>query len=101
MDLRLLRYFLAIVDTGSVTAASRELYVAQPSLSRQLRRLEADLDLQLFTRADKRLVLTAAGREFVPIARDLITRAAQAQTMAASIASGTSPDLIVAGPTTT
>ncbi len=101
MDLRLLRYFLEIVDTGSVTAASKALFVAQPSLSRQLRRLESDLNLQLFTRSDKRLVLTAAGREFVPIARDLVARAAQAQTMVAAIATGASPDLVLAGPTTT
>jgi DNA-binding transcriptional LysR family regulator len=101
MDLRLLRYFLAIVDAGSVTAASKELYVAQPSLSRQLRRLESDLGLQLFSRTDKRLVLTAAGREFTPIARGLLARAAQAQTMVAAIATGASPDLVVAGPTTT
>lgn len=101
MDLRLLRYFLTIADCGSVTAASKMLYVAQPSLSRQLRRLEADLNLQLFSRGDKRLALTAAGRQFVPIARDLIARATQAETMAASIAAGTTPDLVIAAPTTT
>ncbi len=101
MELRLLRYFLAIVDTGSVTAASRELFVAQPSLSRQLRRLEGELQLQLFARVDRRLVLTDSGRRFVPIARDLLARAAHARTMVAALAASTTPDLVVAGPTTT
>ncbi|MDI6910939.1 LysR family transcriptional regulator [Nocardioides sp.] len=101
MDLRLLRYFLAIVDTGSVTAASKQLFVAQPSLSRQLRRFETDLGVQLFSRLDRRLVLTTAGRQFVPIARDLLARAAQAETMAAAIRAGSAPDLVVAAPTTT
>ena len=101
MDLRLLRYFLAIVDCGSVTAASKTLFVAQPSLSRQLRRFEAGLGLQLFSRTDRRLVLTTAGRQFVPIARDLLARAAQAETMAAAISADTTADLVVAAPTTT
>ncbi len=101
MDLRMLRYFLAIVDSGSVTAASKELFVAQPSLSRQLRRFETTLGVQLFNRLDRRLVLTTAGRQFVPIARDLLARASQAETMAAAIAAGTAPDLVVAAPTTT
>lgn len=101
MDLRMLRYFLAIVDCGSVTAASRQLFVAQPSLSRQLRRFEQTLGVQLFSRMDRRLVLTTAGRQLVPIARDLVARASQAETMAAAIASGTPPDLVVAAPTTT
>lgn len=101
MDLRMLRYFLAIVDCGSVTAASKALFVTQPSLSRQLRRFEATLGIQLFSRLDRRLVLTTAGRQFVPIARDLLARAAQAETMAAAISAGTAPDLVVAAPTTT
>lgn len=84
-----------------MTGAAKKLFVAQPSLSRQLRRLEGDLELQLFSRVDKRLVLTAAGRQFVPIARDLLARSTQAETMAAAIAAGTTPDLVVAAPTTT
>ena len=43
MDLRLLQYFLAVVDEGSVNAAAAKVHVAQPSLSRQIRRLETDL----------------------------------------------------------
>ena len=101
MNLRLLRYFLAVVDAGSVTAASRVLYVAQPSLSRQLRRLEADLGLGLFDRSDGRLRLTAAGRAFLPVARDLVSRAEVARATAQSLAQGADVRLTLAGHPTT
>lgn len=101
MDLRLLRYFVEIVDAGSVTAASRSLHVAQPSLSRQLRRLEHDLDLTLFDRAVGRLQLTAAGRAFLPVARDLVNRAAAAQATARSMAGSGDLGLTLAAPPTT
>jgi DNA-binding transcriptional LysR family regulator len=101
VDLRLLRYFLTVVDAGSVTAASRVLYVAQPSLSRQLRRLEADLGLGLFDRSDGRLHLNAAGRAFLPVARDLVSRAEVAQATAQSLAHGADVRLTVAGHPTT
>lgn len=101
MDLRLLRYFLSVVDAGSVTAASRVVYVAQPSLSRQLRRLEADLGLALFDRSDGRLRLTAAGRAFLPVARDLVSRAEVARATAQSLAHGDEVQLTLAGHPTT
>lgn len=101
MDLRLLRYFLCIADTGSITAASRILYVAQPSLSRQLRRLESELGLDLFDRSDRRLRLTAAGRAFLPVARDLVNRAAVARATAQSLAQGADVRLTLAAHPTT
>jgi DNA-binding transcriptional LysR family regulator len=101
MDLRHLRYFLTVADTGSVTAASRILYVAQPSLSRQLRRLEADLNLALFDRSEGRLRLTAAGCAFLPVARDLVSRADVARATAQSLTQGGDVQLTVAGHPTT
>jgi DNA-binding transcriptional LysR family regulator len=74
MDIRVLRYFLAIVDTGSLSRASIAVAVTQPSLSRQIRSLERELDVQLFNRAHGRLTLTASGKRFVPIATDLVAR---------------------------
>jgi DNA-binding transcriptional LysR family regulator len=73
-DPRLLRYFVAVAETGSVSAAAREVRVAQPSLSRQLRTLEAVVGVALFDRAGGRLRLTAGGRRFLVIARDLLHR---------------------------
>jgi DNA-binding transcriptional LysR family regulator len=75
MELRVLRYFLAVVDEATITGASAAVRVAQPSLSRQIRGLEASLGRALFDRSDGRLRLTPAGRQFVPLARDLVARA--------------------------
>ena len=101
MDLRLLRYFIAVVDAGSLNAAALSVHVAQPSLSRQIRRLEANLGLTLFDRTGKRLILSAAGRAFLPVARDLVSRAAQAQMTAATMSKGTVTRLTVASAPTT
>jgi DNA-binding transcriptional LysR family regulator len=88
VDPRMMRYFLAIVDTGSVTAGSKVVFITQPSLSRQIRQLEARLGFTLFQKHNGRLVLTAAGRRFVPIARDLVWRFEAAARAASAIATG-------------
>ena len=101
MDLRLLRYFLAVCETGTLHGAAAVVRVAQPSLSRQIRRLEQDLGFELFERSARGLSLTAAGRRFHPVAEDLLARASQATSTARSIARGTVADLtVVAAPTT-
>jgi len=101
MELRHVRYFLAVVDAGSVTAASRLAHVTQPSLSRQLRLFESDLGITLFTRSGGRLVLSAAGRQFMPVARDLARRADAAAEAAATLAAGRLQHINVAAPGTT
>lgn len=101
MELRHVRYFLTVVDAGSVTAASRLAHVTQPSLSRQLRLFESDLGITLFTRSGGRLVLSAAGRQFVPIARDLARRADAAAEAAATLAAGRLQHINIAAPGTT
>lgn len=78
MELRVLRYFLAVAENGSVTAAAHAVHVAQPSVSRQIRALEQELGTPLFTRGPGPLRLSAAGRRFWPIARDLVGRADRA-----------------------
>ncbi|MFP5073221.1 LysR family transcriptional regulator [Pseudonocardia nantongensis] len=72
MDVRQVRQFLAVVDTGSVHAAATQLLVAQPSVSQTLRRLEHELNTELFHRTGRRMVLTVAGRALVRPARDLV-----------------------------
>ena len=70
MELRQLRYFIAVAEEGSVTlAAQRRLHTAQPSLSRQLRDLEAEVGAQLFVRGFHGVALTPAGRAFLDHAR--------------------------------
>jgi hypothetical protein len=63
MELRHLRYFVAVAEEGSLTvAAERRLHTAQPSLSRQIRDLEYEVGVQLMTRNVRGIELTAAGR---------------------------------------
>lgn len=61
MNLRALRYFVAIADAGSLTAAAAAISIAQPALTRQLRELEADLGTPLFHRLPRGVRLTPAG----------------------------------------
>ena len=70
MELRHLRYLVAVAEEGSVTlAAARRLHTAQPSLSRQLRDLEREVGVQLLVRGVRGIELTAAGRAFLDHAR--------------------------------
>ncbi|MFD6422572.1 LysR family transcriptional regulator [Streptomyces sp. NPDC060198] len=63
VDTRLLRYFTAVADEGSLTGAAKRLFVSQPALTKQIRRLEGDLGVPLFARSRSGMVLTEAGRE--------------------------------------
>lgn len=72
VDLRLVEYFVAVVDHGSITKAAQALYIAQPSLSQAIRNLERQLSVELFHRSGRRLVLTSAGEAFVQPARRLL-----------------------------
>jgi DNA-binding transcriptional LysR family regulator len=72
MDDRRLRYFLAIVEEGSVTAAAERLHVAQPSLSQSLRSIERELGAELFHRVGRGLRLTSAGRALIGPARQAL-----------------------------
>src|SRR5258707_5298126 len=70
MELRHLRYFIAVAEEKSITvAATRRLRTAQPSLSRQLRELETEVGATLMTRSARGIELTAAGRVFLDHAR--------------------------------
>jgi LysR family transcriptional regulator, hca operon transcriptional activator len=83
MELRHLRYFVAVAEEGSLTvAAEKRLHTAQPSLSRQIRDLEYEVGVPLLTRSVHGVELTAAGRAFLDHARLALTQA-EAATQAA------------------
>ena len=83
MELRHLRYFVAVAEAGSLTvAAEKRLFTAQPSLSRQLRDLEQEVGAQLFLRRARGIELTPAGRAFLDHARLALGQAAEAVTAA-------------------
>jgi DNA-binding transcriptional LysR family regulator len=75
VDLRQLRYFVAVVEERGFRRASRELYVAQPALSRALRQLELSLGVRLLERTAQGVELTDAGGEFLVHARLIIAHA--------------------------
>ena len=62
MELRQLEYFREIANTGSINEAARKLNMSQPPLSYQIRQLENELNVQLFERTHKGVILTAAGK---------------------------------------
>jgi len=83
MELRHFQYFVAVAETGSLTtAAEQRLHTSQPSLSRQIRDLEAEVGVQLFIRSARGVELTAAGHTFLEHAR-LVLAQVEAATQAA------------------
>lgn len=85
MDERRLRYFLAVVDEGGVTAAARRLHVAQPSLSQAVRSFETELGAPLFDRVGRGLRLSAAGHALVGPARQVLRSIEEARTAIAGV----------------
>jgi len=79
VHLRALRYFTAVAEELHFTRAAERLYVFQPGLSQQIRRLEKDLRLRLFDRDGQRTSLTAAGQALLPYVQALLRDWEQAQ----------------------
>ena len=95
MNLRQLRYFCEIVDSGSAVAAAGRLHVAPTALSMQLGRLEEELGGELFDRSRRPMELTALGRYFHPRAKSLLAEAKHLQQEACSVAAGRSGVLAI------
>ena len=92
MELRHLRYFVAVAEEGSLSlAAERRLHTAQPSLSRQIRDLEREVGAQLLQRGARGIELTAAGRAFLDHARLALVQAQAAVETARRIARPAKP----------
>ena len=97
MELRHLRYFVAVAEAGSMTvAAEQRLHTAQPSLSRQIRDLEVEVGAQLLTRSAHGIKLTKAGQAFFDHAR-LVLAEADAAKVAARRAAHPERDVLSLG----
>ncbi len=77
MELRHLRYFVAVAEALSFTKAAENLRLAQPSLTRQIKDLEAEIEVRLIDRSGKRISLTQEGESFLLDAKRLLTECAQ------------------------
>lgn len=88
MELRHLRYFVAVADHGGISHAADRLHIAQPAVSRQIRDLEHELGFDLLQREGRRVVLTDAGRVFAERARSILQQTDAATQEARRIAKG-------------
>ena len=96
MELRHLRYFIAVAEELNFTKAARRLEVGQPVLSRQIHDLEREIGVQLFDRNSSRVFLTDAGNSFLSEARVALQHAAQAVEAAKQVQAGAAGTLRVA-----
>src|SRR5712671_1354036 len=78
MEIHQLRYFVAVAEESSFSQAAQREHVSQPSLSQQIHKVEEELNQQLFDRLPRSVVLTEAGRCFLPYARVILTAIADA-----------------------
>jgi len=88
MELRHLRYFVAVGEALNFTKAAAQLRVAQPSLSRQIQDLEEELGVDLLKRSPRGVALTAEGKLYLEESRDLLQRAAESVKKVRALARG-------------
>ena len=95
MELRHLRYFVAVAEAENVSRAALKLHVSQPGVSRQIRDLEGEIGFQLFERSPKSVRLTVAGKVFLGEARAVLQRAREAVEKARSVSVGIAGEIAV------
>jgi LysR family transcriptional regulator, hca operon transcriptional activator len=95
MELRHLRYFVAVAEELNFTRAAARLHTSQPSLSQQIRQLEAGVGVRLLERSRQHVALTSAGRIFLREAKEILGRVEHAGRLAKQAADGRAGDLSV------
>jgi len=95
MELRHLRYFVAVAEELNFTRAAQRLNTAQPSLSQQIKQLESDVGVALLDRSKRHVLLTAGGKVFLSDARDILARVERAGQRAARAQQGKSIELVI------
>ncbi|KSV91089.1 MULTISPECIES: LysR family transcriptional regulator [unclassified Sinorhizobium] len=89
---------LAVIDSGSLSAASRQLKMPLATVSRKVSELEAHLGAQLITRTNRKILLTETGRSYVEAAKEILARVEEAERVAAGEYSAVKGDLTISAP---
>ena len=79
MEFRQLQHFVTIVETGSISAAARHLFLAQPAISASIKKLESELNMPLLHRRERGVSLTEAGHQFLLHAKQILQQAKDAK----------------------
>jgi DNA-binding transcriptional LysR family regulator len=95
MELRHLRYFVAVAEQRHFGRAAQQLHMAQPPLSQQIRQLESELGVTLLARTTRRVDLTPAGAAYLDHAREILAAVDTAGEVASRIAAGRTGRLVV------
>ena len=95
MELRVLRYFLAVAREQSITAAAETLHITQPTLSKQLRELEEELGKKLFTRGNRKITLTEEGMFLRKRAQEIVELADKTEADFAAGVGSVSGDIFI------
>lgn len=93
MELRQLRYFMAVAETLSFSEAARRLFISQSTLSQQIQQLEFELSAQLLVRSTHAVYLTEAGEMLVPIAEEVLSKADECKQRMADLRDGLGGEL--------
>ncbi|WP_346667430.1 LysR family transcriptional regulator, partial [uncultured Desulfovibrio sp.] len=97
MDIRVLRYFLAVTREGTISGAADSLHVTQPTLSRQLMELEEELGTTLFTRGKRRISLTEEGLFLHKRAQEIVSLVERTEAAFAAAGEEVSGDVYIGG----
>ena len=75
MTLQQLKYAITVAQTGTITEAAEKLYISQPSLTNAIHELEKEMNIEIFTRTNKGIIVSKDGEDFLGYARQVLEQA--------------------------
>ena len=75
MTLQQLKYAITVAQTGTITEAAEKLYISQPSLTNAIHELEKEMNIEIFTRTNKGIIISKDGEDFLGYARQVLEQA--------------------------